>query len=189
MMFGAHIEPAESVGAADWVDTWPLHGPWTVGGLVPERFESVLRMFPPDPCEGWWLRYRDVFTAVATVGRRHTSTPDRAWYAVWEGHGFDTSTDVGAGLAAIPRFVRPSRSYYLLRGTVDAVDGFRYPGSDDWRNPDLWWPDDRRWLIATDVDLWSLYVGGPEEFLTELTAAVPTSTERVGRDDPIELED
>ena len=33
----------------------------------------------------------------------------------------------------------------------------------DWRNPDLFWPDDRRWFIATDVDFWSLYIGGSKQ--------------------------
>ena len=29
---------------------------------------------------------------IASVGGRHTSTPDHAWFAVWEGHGFDLAS-------------------------------------------------------------------------------------------------
>jgi hypothetical protein len=51
----------------------------------------------------------------------------------------------------------------------------RYPGCDGWRNPDIVWPADQSWVIATDVDFWALYVGGTAEFLREVKAAVPTS--------------
>lgn len=96
---------------------------------------------------------------------------------------------VRAALAEIPRFHRPHRTYYVMSGPVAAVAGFRYPGSDGWRNPDLFWPDDREWFVATDVDFWSLYVGGRLGFVDELAAAIPTGSERVGPDSPLPLED
>ncbi len=34
----------------------------------------------------------DLFEVVASIGVRHTSTADRAWFAVWDGHGFETGT-------------------------------------------------------------------------------------------------
>ena len=65
-----------------------------------------------------------------------------------------------------------------------------YPDSmDDWRNPDLYWPDDRQWFVGTDVDFWSLYIGGDGDFIEELASSVPTSAEIVTPDLQLESED
>ena len=89
----------------------------------------------------------------------------------------------------VPRFDLPDRTYYLMEGSVAAVVGLRDPSSGQWRNPDLYWPDDRRWFVATDVDFWSLYVGGDDDFITELTRSVVTPTEIVALAYQLESED
>ena len=64
---------------------------------------------------------------------------------------------IRTALNQVPRFDLPDRTYYLLEGSVSAVTQLRYPDSSgEWRNPDLYWPADRRWFVATDVDFWSL---------------------------------
>ena len=71
-------------------------------------------------------------------------------------------------------FDLPIRTYYLLGGPVTAATHLRDPGEGiDWRNPDLFWPDDRRWFVATDVDFWSLYIGGHNDFIAELAEQPP----------------
>ena len=30
-------------------------------------------------------------------------------------------------------------------------------------SPSIWWPEDRAWCVATDIDLFDTYVGGSEE--------------------------
>ena len=93
-------------------------------------------------------------------------------------------------LSRLPHFDLPGRSYYLVTGPVVAATELKDPGSmSDWRNPDLFWPDDRRWFVATDVDFWSLYVGGHDDFITELVRAVPTPSELVAVDHRPEVED
>ena len=80
--------------------------------------------------------------------------------------------------------------FYLLTGPVSAVTQLRYPPpTNEWRNPDLFWPDDRRWFVATDVDFWSLYIGGDDDFIAALASNVPTPSEIVGFDRPLEIED
>ncbi len=64
----------------------------------------------------------------------------------------------------------------------------RYPGTEGWRNPDLFWPDDRSWFAATDVDFWSLYVGGSRAFLDELSRRAPTRCEFVEDEDELPIE-
>jgi len=183
--FADDVRPADSAAPAAWI-AGACRGAWgTVGALVPHEHAVVLRVHPPDPgIADWWSAYRDVYEVVASVGAQHTSRPKRAWFALWEGHGFTDGAHVGA-----PTFDLPHRRYFLLTGPVRAVTGFRVPGSSTWHNPDLFWPDDRQWFVATDVDLWSLYIGGTTRFVDALASSVPTPTEVVALDRPLEVED
>ncbi|MEM1335597.1 MAG: hypothetical protein AAGG08_19300 [Actinomycetota bacterium] len=90
MIFGDSVRAATSSSAAEWIAGELTGRPGTIGALVPDRYERLLRLHPPpETPDDWWDRYRDVFALVASLGARHTSTPQTAWYAVWEGHGFD----------------------------------------------------------------------------------------------------
>lgn len=224
VIFGDSLRAATSTEPAAWIEDSRRGQPWTVGGLVPNVYESTLRLHPPDPTpDDWWDPYRDLFVLVASVGARHTSTPDLAWFAIWEGHGFGTSTTsmgwrhppaddaerqwreaererhrnaerrrnarVGPALAAVPRFDLPDRAYYLTSGPLSAMTGLRYPDVHGWRNPDLFWPNDRSWFAATDVDFWSLYVGGSKAFTSDLATRSPTRCEFVDPDDRLPIED
>ena len=223
MMFGNALEPADGTASTAWLDDACQGEWWTVGALIPNHYESVLRVHAPAPCDDWWSAYRELFETVTSVGERHTSSPDRAWYAVWEGHGFDSSSAfvawadppvdeaerrareterqqvrdaqarqnmaIRAGLARMPRFDRPGRNYFLLTGPVAAVSEIRYPDHADWRNTDLFWPDDREWFVGTDVDFWSLYIGGSSSFTDEIADSVPTPSALVELDLPLEVED
>lgn len=223
MIFGDRVIPADTIAPAEWIGR-SCHGDLgTVGALVPNQYESMLRVYAPAPCPGdWWSLYRDLFGIVASIGERHTSSPDRAWFAIWEGHGFDKGTThiayrgplgdesrraleqerlalhdedrrrnaaIRASLGQLPRFDRPDRTYYLMEGPVTAATQLSFPGFDEWRNPDLFWPDDRRWFVATDVEFWSLYIAGERIFIEELARNVPTRSEPVALDTPLEIED
>jgi hypothetical protein len=223
VIFGESLCAAMSTEPAGWISGSLRGRPGTVGSLVPDLFETTLRLRAPDPTpHGWWELYRNLFDVVASVGA-DTSTPTEAWFAIWEGHGFVPSTTqlgwrkppaddaehqwreerreqqrqydreraetIGPALAAVPRFELPGRVYYLVTGALSAVSNLRYPGDDDWRNPDLFWPNDRSWFAATDVDFWSLYVGGPESFTSELVSRAPTSCEFVDHSDFLPIED
>jgi hypothetical protein len=224
VIFGASLRAAASTNAAAWIvgSRWGQSG--TVGGLIPNMYESTLRLHAPDPTpHGWWEMYRDLFDLVASVGARYTSTPNLAWFAIWEGHGFGTGTTlrgwrdppdddaerqrrdaererqgdadrernarIGPALADVPRFDLPDRSYYLTYGPLSATTELRYPDDVGWRNPDLFWPNDRSWFAATDVDFWSLYVGGSRAFTSDLATRSPTLSEFVDNDDRLPTED
>ena len=175
MTFGDAVRIPASPAPAQWIER-ACDGEWgTVGWLVPTHLPSIVRVDAPDAGSvDWWPAYRELFASVASVGARHTSTPGTAWFGVWEGHGF-----IGE-LAGVTRFDRDLRNYHLASGPVSAVTELREPGPrGDWLRPDLFWPDDRRWFVATDVDFWSLYVGGDADFTAELAERVPTATEVV----------
>lgn len=189
-MFGAHVRPAETVESADWIASSRL-GDWgTLGALVPNHYESY-RLVEPAPAgiEDWWGAQREVIAAIASVGARHTTTPDCVWFGIWEGHGFENRGTEGQ-LATLPRFALPHRTYYLLSGHASAATAIEEPGgSGRWRPPDLWWPDDRSWFVATDVDFWCNYVAGSVGFTSEVTAEVPTPAHSVTLLQVLEPED
>ena len=224
VIFGDSLRAAESTDSAEWIEESLRGQPGTVGALVPNLFESTLRLHAPDPTpDDWWELYRDLFDLVASVGVGHTSTPALAWFAIWEGHGFvpsigqmgwrdppaedaerqwrevqrerqresdrERNARIGPALASVPRFDLPDRAYYLVHGPLSAMTELRYPDFDGWRNPDLFWPNDRSWFAATDVDFWSLYVGGSKAFTSELATNVSTPCEFVGNGDRLPIED
>jgi hypothetical protein len=97
---------------------------------------------------------------------------------------------IRAALLEVPAVEMPDRRYYLLTGPVNAVTGLRHPDPVDvWRNPDLFWPDDRRWFVATDVNFWSVYVGRDNELIAELADDVPTESEIVELERQLPIED
>ena len=89
MIFGDGFEISASTEAADWLDAAPSEDWYTAGWLVTTSYPAYLRCYPPDPdLEDWRLAYREFFEAITGVGARHTSTAGRAWFGIWEGHGF-----------------------------------------------------------------------------------------------------
>jgi hypothetical protein len=95
--------------------------------------------------------------------RAHTSTPGQCWFAVWYGWGgLDPAPDAA-------RVEHPSRSYRLASGPIDAAtDSVLEPPFD--QSPSLWWPDDRAWIVATEVDYAWTYVGGTGETIDAVLA-------------------
>lgn len=224
MNFGNGIRPAGKSTPTEWIGQ-SCHGELgRVGALVPNQYESLLRVYaPPSGSGDWWLAYRDLYKTVAAVGQRYTSSPYEAFFAVWEGHGFDNATSQVAWqepaaddaeqqardakwarlraydrernaairlvLGQILTLDRPDHTYYLLEGPVMAVTDLRYPGTEGWRNPDLFWPADRAWFVATDVEFWSLYIGGSSAFVAELVQTILVRSESVAFDLRLEIED
>ncbi len=54
----------------------------------------------------------------------------------------------------------PGRAYHLLTGPVAAAPVL--PTPVEWRCASLWWPADRAWLVATDIDGYLTYVGASQ---------------------------
>jgi hypothetical protein len=130
---------------------------------------------------------------LADVLRTHTATPDRCWFGLWDGWG---GSAVKPGDTAA--FEIPDRNMLLLNGPLDAVHRTSLdlppgnahdasvavavgPATDEpeepfdrepfWRCPNLWWPDDQAWCVATDIDFTYTYVGGTETCIDAILAA------------------
>lgn len=95
---------------------------------------------------------------LGSVLSQFTTTYDRVWFALWEGYG---------GLEPRPRRGRPlldlpNRQYLVYVGPLSDLPSWH------WEGPNLWWPDDRAWFVASEIDLVSTYVGGPGAAIAEL---------------------
>ncbi|MCL3859421.1 hypothetical protein [Actinotalea sp. K2] len=88
-----------------------------------------------------------------------TTTPQDCVMALWEGW---------AGAHHRPRFVLPGRQYLLYHGRLEHAGTLRDGGlADDGprRSPSLFWPHDRAWCVASEIDLDSTVVGGSRELV------------------------
>ena len=93
--------------------------------------------------------------------RGFTSTPDRCFFGLWEGRGNIDDRLYPRGARVKGR----GRDYLLFRGPLDGVMAFLDQGALPlWGDsPNIWWPEDRAWCVATDIDLYDTYVGGSVE--------------------------
>jgi hypothetical protein len=89
--------------------------------------------------------------------RPFTTAPKVCWFCLWEGFG---GLDQVPELEGAPRVSVPGRKYLLFRGPLDAYASFGAAGAPWDEAPSIWWPDDRAWCVACDIDLDSTYVGG-----------------------------
>ena len=120
-----------------------------------------------------------VAAVLAGVLARHTTTPDDCWFGRWDGFGFDADR-----LADVPRLRLPGRDLVLVRGAVaDAVLNLAPEPSEQSAN--LWWPADRAWCVATDIDLMSSYVGGSAACIADVLAAPGLETAPASPEDPV----
>jgi hypothetical protein len=65
-----------------------------------------------------------------------------------------------------PRVRLPGRSLALHRGPIEAAAAFCRPPA--FQSPSLWWPADRAWCVASDIDLPSTHLGGTRALVEEV---------------------
>jgi hypothetical protein len=125
---------------------------------------------------------------------RHTATPESAFF------GMSTiMSGVAEEWPDAPQLEQPAREWVVLKGPLTAVDqiaissrrgssfGFGFAVYSDGRReavsrdemperfsrevPNLIWPEDRAWFVASEVDLDSTLVGGSRALIDALLAA------------------
>ena len=128
-----------------------------------------------------------MFVALGSTGAKYSSPRSKLTLGIWEGHGFQSESN-DKELSRISRLAMPNRNYLLLTGDSSSLGELKYPGSDQWRNPDLVWPDDHAWFIGTDVDFWSLYIGSSLKMIQEIESQFGSSCERVAFSDKLVIE-
>lgn len=169
------------------------------GGAAPWEVSPEPGSMPPDTL----ARLCEVLAA-------HTGAAGRCWFCVWDGYGptsgphasvsFSAEDDSLAGSAEPepevilppefppdvingPRVRLPERSYLLLEGPLDAAGEVAmgiFPQS-----PNLFWPGDRAWCVATEIDLDSSYLGGSAALVRDVLADGRLEAVPVSVDDPV----
>jgi hypothetical protein len=149
----------------------------------------------------------DQLEALTTVLADFTSTPQRCWFGVWDGYGWlyqgravrqltqsgqsaSPPASAAVGIDAAPRVHTPTRDYVLYSGPLAMATHLIH---SPWQQaPNLWWPDDHTWCVASEIDLPSTYIGGSKALVDRLladarfeaVAAQPTDPLIAGRDQP-----
>ena len=162
-----------STTTSEWTGAEP-----EMGNLPPPALTALLdvlaRYTPDDDCyhavwEGWgWLDGRGVAYLVAsdTTPVPAAPVPQPA-----------LPPEVLAG----PRLRLPSRDYILFRGPLRAAlaigddhGGWRTDDGESWfspQSPNLVWPVDRSWCMATEIDFDSTLVAGSRDLIDAVLAA------------------
>lgn len=92
--------------------------------------------------------------------RPHTRQPNRCWFAFYEGNA-----GLGTIFAKAPRMQIEGRPMLLFLGALDAALTAKEHFDP---RPNLWWANDQRWCVATEVDLRCTYVGGPAALIESI---------------------
>jgi hypothetical protein len=85
--------------------------------------------------------------------------PAECWFGVWAGFGWVPDPPPA------PLLALPERPLLLYRGPVAAATALCDPFE---QSPTLWWPEDRAWCVASEVDFHSTYVAGPRPLIDRL---------------------
>ncbi len=158
--------PVPGQQPARWGDVASWSGIELVPGIdfpdvaLPEHEPSGAEPWPGQVPQIGTLDSADA-DALSAVLARHTTTPDRCWFGTWEGWGrvfFDDG----------PRVQLPQRDYALFDGPLAALPSLM--DAQNGHSPNLWWPDDQAWCVATEIDLAWTYVGGPAALIGDVLA-------------------
>jgi hypothetical protein len=119
--------------------------------------------------------------ALVSLLRPFTTTTDDAWFMLWDGYG-----DLGRAIDDLPRGTihrvpdPPSvpaelvgrtwafRHYLVFRGPLDAVPTW-FEGAR--RDRPTYGRTNRAWIVATEIDGFSTYVGAPKDCINRILAS------------------
>lgn len=108
-------------------------------------------------------------------------------------------------MAGAPSFHLPHREHLLFAGGLEdllviagefACAGLEYPElaarcrqQGSCLEPSLWWPQDRAWVVASEVDSDAVYVAGSRALAEQLLGERRLAAGEDALDDPITIED
>jgi hypothetical protein len=133
------------------------------------------------------------FAALLDVLARHSQRSQQCWFGLWEGYGmpFGTERSTGEGAPRIDfdaRLELPQRNYVLFGGPLDSAVEIGHWATRDWflpHSPNIFWPDDRSWCVASEIDLYCTYVSGSRALIDDLLADHRLEVWEAHLDDPV----
>lgn len=167
--------PWAAVAAANGTVAHPLmQWPAITGGWEYLTEDSQPPLWDGPPAEGHLPV--EVARRLAAVLAAHTATPEDCRFGRWHGFGYDAP--------AAPTLALPDRAFWLVRGAVGDAARNLAPEPHE-QSANLWWPADRAWCVATDIDLLSTYVGGSSACIAALLAAPGLEAAPAAPGDPV----
>jgi hypothetical protein len=160
------------------------------------------------------LHPADLSTLVGLLAH-HTSPDDECTFAVWEGYSWmiGAGSKIWAnpelrlqlpedpGYPVIKRqkgldmsgahFSLPDRDYVLWTGELYSALKIGDWPRDDWfepQSPNLMWPTDRSWCVATEIDFDSTLVGGSRDLIEEIVASAQIEAWEAHTDDSLTID-
>jgi len=129
--------------------------------------------------------------ALSALLSKYTAKSNSCWFCLWDGYGYLHPGAMAPLVAARPPFARLRVALWHLRlrwsrPRPPRRDGprVRLPGRDyllfrapltealGWEDgPNLWWPDDHAWCVASEIDFPYTYVAGPQELIDAIVGA------------------
>jgi hypothetical protein len=145
------------------------------------RFEDITTPDVEPPLTG--TLEADELDALVELLATATSTPESCSFGVWDGYGWmqgppaiaELRARSGAqrrqplpelgvpGAPADARVQVPERSLALYRGPIEAAAALCGPPAS--QSPNLWWPEDHAWCVASEIDHHSTYLGGSQDLV------------------------
>ncbi|MGH2663989.1 MAG: hypothetical protein ACRDH8_14560 [Actinomycetota bacterium] len=204
------VELVTDVSVAQWVvdglRSWGRdHVPVT--SIVPGGFDAYARIPHPGQSGGIGDDIPgDQVESLIEALSGFTSTPDSCWLCVWSGYGFwytrshavmvfgDPDGRVKAEydrvarereqlIDGVPQVETQGREYFLFYGPISAAGSLVFEIDGSPQSPNLWWPDDRTWCVASEIDLPTTYVGGSLECIERLLDVPVLNASQTGPDD------
>jgi hypothetical protein len=183
--------------------------------FLPDTFEAYAR-FPnhlEHEMEGGVQDHR--LQELARVLAPFTSRPERCWLASWVGWGSwgpgsssaltddppprrglwrrrrarrdvqRLALETHQKLSALPQLRTEHRKYFLFTARLSDVASFAIGPFT--QTPSIWWPDDRAWCVATEVDGYDSYVGGSRACIEAVLASELLRAGPITPDTPISV--
>ncbi len=108
---------------------------------------------------------------------------------------FNDTTDLASRSSRVPvnwlnaaRVQLPHREYLLFEGPLEAANefGWKMPGGGFVsQSPNLFWPQDHAWCVASEIDLFCTLIAGSSALAESLLADPRLEVLRVFPDDPV----
>ena len=147
----------------------------TLAALLPA---DVLQSYEP-PLEG--TLEPQTYEELITILKSHTSTPGLCWYGVWEGYD-----SLLKEFQRAPVFHLNGRSYCLFEGAL-TLSTKSFCSGPFFQSANIFWPDDRAWCVASEIDFCSTYIAASEETIDALLTRFTGEIFRVSPEDQVTL--
>ena len=154
---------------------------WTepqVGGLPVEQLAAASALLirhtsTPKRCvaalwDGFgWMRPGGASIAISSSEELEPAEVDRLTAEA----GRQSPSPLAPRVLAGPRLELPARAYFLFETDLTELGDPRWIRHERWGDsPNLLWPDDHAWCVASEIDLDSTLVGGSRALIDDLLA-------------------